>query len=437
MRTIVCVLILAMSSFLPEPVLADEIPEQFPVSDSPSEFRSRSVPDTVSVSKIGMSGQAESHLNTVPDMARLRPLAVRTKPPVEGRYHGKNIVKKVIDWAKHTNDTVAHEKFSFDIIGAPYYSSDVQFAATVLGTAQYHTAPDNPLIPPSNASLRASISTTLFYMFGVDGVHIFRSGRRRINYYVKYQSLPTYFWGIGFNNGINDIRSPFRELSTNARVEYLEKVFGKLYIGPALEYDYYNAQKRRGHTEVWRGLPDHTVSVGAGIVAEYDSRDVKTAAERGCFLRFVQRFFPRFGGNEDNSFMNTQVTANIYRKIWKGGVLAGQIHGNLTFGNTPWGMMPTFGEGSMRGYYLGRFRDKCEADITLELRQHVWKRSGMVVWVGAGSVAPKVSAFRLNKILPNGGIGYRFEFKKRVNIRVDLGFGRRTWAFEFNINECF
>ena len=32
----------------------------------------------------------------------------------------------------------------------------------------------------------------------------------------------------------------------------------------------------------------------------------------------------------------------------------------------------------MRGYYEARFRDKCEMDIALELRQHVWRRNGIV-----------------------------------------------------------
>ena len=91
----------------------------------------------------------------------------------------------------------------------------------------------------------------------------------------------------------------------------------------------------------------------------------------------------------------------------------------------------------MRGYYEGRFRDKCEADACLELRQHIWRRNGLVAWIGAGTVFPKFSALRFSKVLPNYGIGYRWEFKKRVNIRLDLGFGRHQTGFIFSINEAF
>jgi hypothetical protein len=39
--------------------------------------------------------------------------------------------------------------------------------------------------------------------------------------------------------------------------------------------------------------------------------------------------------------------------------------------------------------------------------------------------------------LPNYGIGYRWEFKKRVNVRLDWGFGKRQMGVIFSINEAF
>lgn len=91
----------------------------------------------------------------------------------------------------------------------------------------------------------------------------------------------------------------------------------------------------------------------------------------------------------------------------------------------------------MRGYYEGRYRDKTAADITVELRQHIYGRSGAVVWAGAGCIQPSLRKFRWRHILPNYGVGYRWEFKKRTNVRLDLGFGKGEWGFLFNINEAF
>jgi hemolysin activation/secretion protein len=105
---------------------------------------------------------------------------------------------------------------------------------------------------------------------------------------------------------------------------------------------------------------------------------------------------------------------------------------------TPWGLLSTLGGSeSMRGYYDGRYRDMNAVDITLELRQKIYRRSGAVVWIGAGNVFPSLKQFRWGHTLPNYGIGYRWEFKQRMNVRLDLGFGRHTTGFVFNINEAF
>ena len=75
------------------------------------------------------------------------------------------------------------------------------------------------------------------------------------------------------------------------------------------------------------------------------------------------------------------------------------------------------------------------ASAQVELRQHVWKRSGITVWGGAGSVFhDKHSA---KHVLPNFGVGFRWEFKKNVNVRLDYGFGKNESGFIFNVNEAF
>ena len=91
----------------------------------------------------------------------------------------------------------------------------------------------------------------------------------------------------------------------------------------------------------------------------------------------------------------------------------------------------------MRGYYEGRYRDKNLMEAQIELRQHVWKRNGIVLWAGLAEVYPDFGELRWNRILPNAGIGYRWEFKKRVNVRLDYGFTRNGGGFLFNINEAF
>ena len=118
--------------------------------------------------------------------------------------------------------------------------------------------------------------------------------------------------------------------------------------------------------------------------------------------------------------------------------MAFQLHGWSTYGNTPWTLLPTVDDSNgIRGYYEGRYRAKQEADVTVEVRQHVWRRNGIVVWAGLGTVFDRFSQIDSDRLLPSYGIGYRWEFKKRVNIRVDLGFGRHSTAFAMGIHETF
>lgn len=95
------------------------------------------------------------------------------------------------------------------------------------------------------------------------------------------------------------------------------------------------------------------------------------------------------------------------------------------------------GSYTMRGYWEGRYNDKCSADVTVELRQHIWRRNGLVIWGGIGEVFPKVNGIFRGQILYNFGIGYRWEFKKRINVRLDYGFGRGESGLIFSINEAF
>ena len=80
----------------------------------------------------------------------------------------------------------------------------------------------------------------------------------------------------------------------------------------------------------------------------------------------------------------------------------------------------------MRGYYQGRYTDNDMITVQVELRQRIWRRIGCAVWGGAGNVFPSLSRFDWSQTLPNYGAGLRWELKKRVNVRLDYGFGKKT-----------
>ena len=351
---------------------------------------------------------------------------------------GKSWVNRILDYFNDSNKNKKHKRFDFSVIGGPHYASDTKFGLGLVAAGLYRTDPNDSILPPSNVSLYGDVSSVGFYMLGVRGNHIAPKGRYRIDYHLYFYSFPADFWGIGYEMGDNDAnKSDMKRWQAQAEVSFLFRVADNFYIGPMASYDYVIG-KHIERPELLQGMDQHTWNVGAGVSLVYDNRDNLTNPHRGIYLNINQMFRPRFMGN-DYAFSTTAFRFDAYQRLGKGTVLAEDIGANLNFGNPSWGMMAELGgTHSMRGYYEGRYRDKHSLEATVELRQHVWKRNGIVVWVGAGTVFPKFSALRSKQILPNAGVGYRWEFKKNVNVRLDYGFGKSGQSgFLFNINEAF
>lgn len=351
---------------------------------------------------------------------------------------GKSWVNRILDYFNDSNKNKKHKRFDFSVIGGPHYASDTKFGLGLVAAGLYRTDPNDSILPPSNVSLYGDVSSVGFYMLGVRGNHIAPKGRYRIDYHLYFYSFPADFWGIGYEMGDNDAnKSDMKRWQAQAEVSFLFRVADNFYIGPMASYDYVIG-KHIERPELLQGMDQHTWNVGAGVSLVYDNRDNLTNPHRGIYLNINQMFRPRFMGN-DYACSTTAFRFDAYQRLGKGTVLAEDIGANLNFGNPSWGMMAELGgTHSMRGYYEGRYRDKHSLEATVELRQHVWKRNGIVVWVGAGTIFPKFSALRSKQILPNAGVGYRWEFKKNVNVRLDYGFGKSGQSgFLFNINEAF
>lgn len=353
----------------------------------------------------------------------------------------KGLIARVIEYFEDSNKPKKGKRFDFSVIGGPHYSSDTKFGIGLVAAGIYRSDTTHTdsvyMTPESNVAIYADATTSMFFKLGIRGTHIFKDDLARMRYDVNFASIASKFWGIGYENNINnDNESRYKYLCSDTRFDYIVRVAENLYIGPTVAFNYVNGHDFR---KPWllEGENRRTFNLGVGFTAEYDTRDYLTAATRGWYIRLDQRFNPRLLFNK-YSFSLTEVNVSGFWPAWRGAIIAAQVHGRITYGNTPWGLLSTLGgSNNMRGYFEGRYRDKSEIDACLELRQHVWRRNGIVLWVGAGTVFPRFSAFRWSHVLPNYGIGYRWEFKKRMNVRLDLGFGRHQTGFIFSINEAF
>jgi len=353
-----------------------------------------------------------------------------------------NIFNSVIEYFRNSNVPRDDGKFDISFIGGPHYSSDSGLGIGVVASGVYGM----PVIDTvgnkrlqNEVSLYGDVTTEGFVVVGIGGMQIFGEDRSRLNYDVFFAHNPRRFWGIGYEKAKNnDDYTKYTRLSVTANVEYLMRLGGDFFLGPTADFCWIGA-RNVDQPERWDGQPLSVSSLGPGVMFTLDTRDNTTAPNKGVYAALSQKFFPKFLGNSRGAFIMTQAFGSFYKPMWKGSILAMRLHGCFTYGgNVPWTMLPTFGGSySMRGYYERQYSDRMEVDFTAEVRQKVWRRSGIVIWAGAGSVFPRFDSFRWDRILPNGGIGYRWEFKKNSNLRIDFGFGKGQTGFIFNINEAF
>lgn len=345
----------------------------------------------------------------------------------------------LVDYVLDAHNEQTQKPFDISFLGGPGYSTEKKWCLDVMAIGSFNTSRGDSLNPRSNVSIYVDGSTSGFYRVGSEGILRFKRDGIRVDYDANFFSLPDDYWGIGYADGINDAdKTHYRKLQAECLVRMGIRVAPHLYLGPLMELTYIKGTNIDPEfLHLWNNEELRTFSYALGANIYYDTRDNLTAPHRGVYLAFTQRFYPAWMKNT-YKFNSSEFTASYYTSLWKGATLATRFHAYLSYGNTPWGMLPTFGgKEAMRGYYQGRFRDKGEMDLTVELRQRIWWRFGVAAWGGAGNVFSRLSMMDWNHTLPNYGVGIRWEFKKNVNIRFDAGFGKDTYGFVFSINEAF
>lgn len=309
------------------------------------------------------------------------------------------------------------------VLGGPHYSSDTKFGLALTGLVDFRLNGCDRDIQPSNALAFIDVTTAKFVTVGTSGVIIFPQDRKRLNVNLSFGYSSRDYWGIGFEQcdvDSNVTKLPQHNISLFG--DLLFKLKDNLFIGPAVDMNFFNSGKIE-RPELFADQPRRVFNYGAGIAFQYDSRDLITNASKGAYVYLKQMFHPAFVGNK-HGFSSTEFKVSYYHSLWRDAIIAAEGRAQFNFGDPTWAMMAQLGGSSnMRGYYKGRYRDKHCYSTQVELRQHIWRHSGVVAWIGGGNVFHDSQSFK-NHFLPNFGFGYRFEVRQKMNLRFDIGFGK-------------
>lgn len=349
-----------------------------------------------------------------------------------------SIFRRLVRYFEQANiDRTREKKIDFTWIVGPSYSAVTKFSLGVLASGLYRIDRNDTITAPSNISIYGNVSTSGFYMIGISGLNTMNFDKHRVTYDISFSSMPTDFWGMGYTMGRDSLRSSLVQKRYRIDAQYQYRILPNTYLGAVADFSHIAAHKVR-RPDYLLGQSSRYTTTGIGISLQYDSRDFIPNPQRGVYVNLRQTFFPAVLGS-NRTFTRTAFTVDWYRHVWRGGTVALDGYMEYNIGRAiPWCQMAQLGGGyRMRGYYMGRYRDKAMIEVQAELRQRIYNRSGIALWMGAGNVFPDFGGFRWRRTLPNYGIGYRWEFKHRVNIRIDYGRGKHGGAINFNVNEAF
>jgi outer membrane protein assembly factor BamA len=237
---------------------------------------------------------------------------------------------------------------------------------------------------------------------------------------------------------------PFTQKQFFINPQFLQRVHRNFYMGLTYEFQHTGPvsyiQGGIFDRENITGRHGGNTS-GIGPILSWDTRNNAYSPDRGVFVELQYVWFDQHLGSD----FNLRIFSVDFRKFFRLSekeVFAMQGIAGLTAGNTPFRKLEELGGADMmRGYYGGRFTDKCLMAYQAEYRRHLFWRIGMVAFGSTGEVSPDLKNFELNPdqwhYAYGGGLRFMLSKEEKLNLRVDYGVAKHSNAFTVQLREAF
>ena len=264
---------------------------------------------------------------------------------------------------------------------------------------------------------------------------------RIARFQASYSYYPDDFWGLGDHTLYTD-REGFSQKQYFINPQFLKRIHGNLYLGITYEFQHTGSVTYTPggvfDKENIAGRHGGNTS-GIGPILSWDTRNNAYSPDHGAFAEMQFEYFDQHLGSDFN-FRLLSLDLRKFLHLSANDVLAFQGLGGLTFGKTPFRKLEELGGADMmRGYYGGRFTDKCLLAYQAEYRRFLFWRLGAVAFASTGEVASTPRHFELDGLHYAWGGGVRFALSKeeKLNLRVDYGVGKHSNAFTVQLREAF
>ncbi|MBN8826909.1 MULTISPECIES: BamA/TamA family outer membrane protein [unclassified Spirosoma] len=341
------------------------------------------------------------------------------------------------------HDTSAEESSRILLFPTAGYSPETTLEAGLRAFSLYHARQDtanrlSELVLHGFVTLRGQFGVQLENAIYSNNNTYFILGKAR------YQQFPLLYFGNGPLATAGNptlVRSDYSQF----RQRLLRKITTNWYVGPEIDLQSMQNVRFENTDSPVMNLPPGsngslTLELGGSLI--YDTRKNVLTVRNGLFLEITA--LRNIVKTQDFAFQRFFFDGRYYRTLGRiNRVLAIQATGMFIQGEVPFSSLALLGgENTMRGYYLGRYRDKNLLAAQAELRWLPFtfsRRWGGTLFGGLGTVAPQVRSFHFNQIRWAVGGGLRFLFfqKKDVFLRADLGITQEGTGFYLSLGEAF
>jgi hypothetical protein len=269
----------------------------------------------------------------------------------------------------------------------------------------------------------------------------FQRGGWRFWNKLEFQRFPDSFWGIGPRTAEQD-EERYLRTRLRWRADMRRRIAGDLYAGLRLDLQH-----------IGFGFPDEDglfarndipgeaggISAGVGPLLTWDSRDLTTDTHQGSLVEVALVGFHRALGST-YGFTKLMLDGRHFFPLTERQALGVRLYAELNAGDPPFFQMALLGgDELLRGYFLGRYRDRNMLLLGTEYRFPIYWRLGGVAFAGAGQVGPTVAELPTTPLrwAVGGGLRLALNEAQRLNLRLDAGVGPGTRALYLSAGEAF
>lgn len=255
----------------------------------------------------------------------------------------------------------------------------------------------------------------------------------RLQYFSKYPDL---YYGIGSDTPDSGELS-FESNRLKFDADLFRNIKSKLFVGAGINYTTYEKIKSLNDSLFYPELKDEN-NFGIKLIFLKDARNNILSPSEGDYLEVSNSF--NFGTYFYNKFSFDYRYYLGFGKT-KGNILASRFYHSSIFGTPPfYDYSMIGGDKFVRGYYLGRFRDKNFSTLQVELRNHLFWRIGIATFGGISMIYERMNSIENNSFKPNAGVGLRFlvDKKEGTSLRIDYAVGAGNQSgFYISFGESF